>query len=306
MKFSRRLNIVDEVLKLRNKGNSNWGKTGGDIPIVPSSFEEMARRLKLSKNEYRGSTTLKQWAQKHKNSKYVPQDLLEAWGLRAKLCSRLSPPDSVYAGRTVVSVPIIFTRAATVDDFRGLIENSVVFDQVAHTSPLHSDPVKAVVPYVVTFEGVVRVYTGSRGLYIARSRAADVEPRNAIAQGIVIVVYVALAECVGLRTVDPKAIVRIVLSVSTSNKILQTPEDSDTSDVIGGGDLRRVVKFGVVEEQADAVLVEANLSPIYVITIALRAVVTTAEVCGWPLRCAFNFPFNQNTACPRQYMDADA
>ena len=71
--------------KLPHKGNSHWGKAGGDIPITPSSFEEMARRLRLSEKEYRGSTALKQWAQKHKNSKYVPQDLLEAWGIAAKL-----------------------------------------------------------------------------------------------------------------------------------------------------------------------------------------------------------------------------
>jgi hypothetical protein len=36
--------------KLRKKGNPNWGKTCGDIPNMPTSFEEMARRLKLSKD----------------------------------------------------------------------------------------------------------------------------------------------------------------------------------------------------------------------------------------------------------------
>jgi hypothetical protein len=70
---------------LRNKGNSNWGKTRGDVPNTPSSFEQMARRLNLSEGQYRGSTALKQWAQKHKDSKYVPQDLLDAWGIDAKL-----------------------------------------------------------------------------------------------------------------------------------------------------------------------------------------------------------------------------
>jgi hypothetical protein len=45
----------------------------------------MVRRLKLSEKEYRSSIPLKEWAQKHKDSKYVPQDLLEAWGIVAKL-----------------------------------------------------------------------------------------------------------------------------------------------------------------------------------------------------------------------------
>jgi hypothetical protein len=73
------------VHKLRNKGNPNWGKAGGDIPKTPTSFEEMVRRLKLSEKEYQTSIPLKEWAQKHKDSKYVPQDLLEAWGITAKL-----------------------------------------------------------------------------------------------------------------------------------------------------------------------------------------------------------------------------
>jgi hypothetical protein len=41
----------------------------------------MVRRLNLSEKEYRSSVPLKEWVQKHKDSKYVPQDLLEAWGI---------------------------------------------------------------------------------------------------------------------------------------------------------------------------------------------------------------------------------
>lgn len=70
---------------MRSKGSSNFGKAGEDIPNTPSSFEEMARRLNLSEKEYRASTALKQWALKDKDSKYVPQDLLEAWGFATKL-----------------------------------------------------------------------------------------------------------------------------------------------------------------------------------------------------------------------------
>jgi hypothetical protein len=76
---------IHEVHKLRKKGNPNWGKTYGDIPNTPSSFEEMVRQLKLSEREYRGSIPLREWAKKHKDSKYVPQNLLEAWGIEAKL-----------------------------------------------------------------------------------------------------------------------------------------------------------------------------------------------------------------------------
>jgi hypothetical protein len=72
------------VQTLRNKGNPNWGKPAGDVPNTPTSFDEMARRLKLTEKEYRSSLPLKEWAQKHKDSKYVPQDLLEAWGIEVK------------------------------------------------------------------------------------------------------------------------------------------------------------------------------------------------------------------------------
>jgi len=70
---------------LRNKGNPNWGKAGGDISIATTSFDEMVRRLNLSEKEYRSSTPLKEWAQKHKDSKYIPQDLLKAWGIVTKV-----------------------------------------------------------------------------------------------------------------------------------------------------------------------------------------------------------------------------
>jgi hypothetical protein len=73
------------VHKLRKKGNPNWGKTYIDIPNMPTSFEGMVRRLKLSEEDYRSSIPLKEWAKKHKDSKYIPQDLLEAWGIVAKI-----------------------------------------------------------------------------------------------------------------------------------------------------------------------------------------------------------------------------
>jgi hypothetical protein len=72
------------VHSLRNQHNSNWGQPYGDSPITKTSFEETVRQLKLSEREYRSSIPLLQWARKHKDSKYVPQDLLEAWGIESK------------------------------------------------------------------------------------------------------------------------------------------------------------------------------------------------------------------------------
>jgi hypothetical protein len=71
--------------KFRTKGNQNFGKAGGDIPKTPTSFEEMVRLLKLSEKDYRSSIPLRKWAQQKKNSKYVPRDLLEEWGIEVNV-----------------------------------------------------------------------------------------------------------------------------------------------------------------------------------------------------------------------------
>jgi hypothetical protein len=50
-------------------------------PGKPSTFEETVLRLGLSPEQYQSSAILKEWARKHRNEKYVPPDLLSAWGL---------------------------------------------------------------------------------------------------------------------------------------------------------------------------------------------------------------------------------
>lgn len=45
-----------------------------------NSFEETVSTLKLAPEEYVNSTALKEWARQNKDQKYVPTDLLEAWG----------------------------------------------------------------------------------------------------------------------------------------------------------------------------------------------------------------------------------
>ena len=67
----------------KKRGNSNWGKP--EVNTLPyagvSSFEEMVKKLRLSPTEYEGSIHLKEWVRKNKDQKYVPSNLLEAWGL---------------------------------------------------------------------------------------------------------------------------------------------------------------------------------------------------------------------------------
>jgi hypothetical protein len=51
-------------------------------PAGPSSFEEIVKGLQLSPDEYEHSTQLKAWVKKNKSQKYVPLNLLKAWGMR--------------------------------------------------------------------------------------------------------------------------------------------------------------------------------------------------------------------------------
>ncbi len=70
---------------MRRKGNPNWGKARPPGPVIPpvSSFEEEVKDLKLQPNQYLHSTRLREWARRNKNSKFIPESLLQAWGFEA-------------------------------------------------------------------------------------------------------------------------------------------------------------------------------------------------------------------------------
>src|SRR6266704_1109575 len=70
----------------KKRGNPNWGKPEVNRALYKgaSSFEEVVRRLRLSPAEYEGSIQLKDWVQKNKDQKYVPLNLLQAWGVVVK------------------------------------------------------------------------------------------------------------------------------------------------------------------------------------------------------------------------------
>jgi hypothetical protein len=72
-------------MKTKRAGNPNWGKAQTtSIPILPTSFEQVVSSLGLTPHQYHESTQLKDWVSKNKNSKFVPVDLLQAWGMTVK------------------------------------------------------------------------------------------------------------------------------------------------------------------------------------------------------------------------------
>jgi len=74
-----------EELYGKETRQSDWGKPELHAgPVVPTSFDEVVKKLRLSPSEYEGSTQLKEWARKNKDQKYIPDDLLRFWGFEVK------------------------------------------------------------------------------------------------------------------------------------------------------------------------------------------------------------------------------
>ena len=72
----------DKSYKAKRRGNPNWGKPEPIGPVVPTvtSFEQVVKEFKLTPDQYIRSTRLREWARRNRNSKYIPESLLEAWG----------------------------------------------------------------------------------------------------------------------------------------------------------------------------------------------------------------------------------
>lgn len=67
---------------MAKRGNPNWGKPEPTGPVVPTmtSFEQAVKELKLQPDQYLRSARLREWAGRNKNSKFIPESLLQGWG----------------------------------------------------------------------------------------------------------------------------------------------------------------------------------------------------------------------------------
>ena len=77
------------VLPKRGRGNPNWGKPLQTLPVLLTEFEMQVERLGLAKEQYITSAQLEHWCERNRNRCYVPEWLLEAWGLTV---------DSIFTG----------------------------------------------------------------------------------------------------------------------------------------------------------------------------------------------------------------
>jgi len=63
--------------------NRNFTKPDSTpIVISANSFEQMVKTLNISPEEYRSSPELKEWVRQNKDQRYVPPELLEAFGFQ--------------------------------------------------------------------------------------------------------------------------------------------------------------------------------------------------------------------------------
>jgi hypothetical protein len=68
----------------RHHVNRNFTKPEAIGPIVfpPNSFEQVVTALRISPEEYLGSPKLRDWVRRNKDQRYVPTELLDAFGFQ--------------------------------------------------------------------------------------------------------------------------------------------------------------------------------------------------------------------------------
>ena len=68
-------------------GNPNWGKPEQSGALLPTAteFEQAVRKFELKPDEYVNSVSLREWVERNRHSKYIPESLLKAWGLDVQI-----------------------------------------------------------------------------------------------------------------------------------------------------------------------------------------------------------------------------
>lgn len=69
----------------RKRGNPNWGRPMPSVPALPTEFELRTRQLRLTAGMYTSSRDLRAWCEQNRNRLYVPEWLLEEWGITVDL-----------------------------------------------------------------------------------------------------------------------------------------------------------------------------------------------------------------------------
>jgi hypothetical protein len=73
------------VAHKHKRGNPNWGVPFRPIAALPTEFELKARELHLTARMYSSSRQLHVWCERNRNRVYIPEWLLEEWGMLVNL-----------------------------------------------------------------------------------------------------------------------------------------------------------------------------------------------------------------------------
>ena len=65
----------------RKRGNPNWGRPIPPLLALPTEFELRVRQLHLMAEMYTSSRELRAWCEQNRNRVYIPEWLLEEWGM---------------------------------------------------------------------------------------------------------------------------------------------------------------------------------------------------------------------------------
>ena len=83
--------LTMELLERRLAEHREWQERmliSESLPGDKSSFEEFAENLGLSADGWERSRQLREWARRNKDFCYVPEKLLNAWGMTVNLEAR--------------------------------------------------------------------------------------------------------------------------------------------------------------------------------------------------------------------------
>ena len=65
----------------RKRGNPNWGRPIAPLLALLTEFEMRVRQLQLMAEMYTSSVELRTWCEQNRNRVYIPDWLLEEWGI---------------------------------------------------------------------------------------------------------------------------------------------------------------------------------------------------------------------------------
>ena len=68
----------------RRRGNPNWGLPAQPALVLATEFEKQVQQLGLTKQTCAASTQLRNWCERNRNRRYIPEWLLGAWGFQVK------------------------------------------------------------------------------------------------------------------------------------------------------------------------------------------------------------------------------